>query len=186
MVTQRHGTRGLGSAATVGLVLAAGALAALAVQQRRRTEVCRQAVEARNADDLRARLTEYHRIQLRLVDKALEDPELAAVLSTVETDSPARRRQYLYANELYSHALFGYRMGVASLEELHGHLRVLVRNTVFRDYWDATRHHRASLKAESVEARVGTMVDALIRDLDDADTEQWWVVGEPPTEETPY
>lgn len=181
MVTQRFGIRGLGSAAVAGLAFAAGALAALAAQHRRQTDLLRQVTDANGADSLRA----YHRLQLCLLGKAMEDPDLAAVVSTVDADSPTRRRQYLYANALYSNALFGYRSGVANLEELHGHLRVLVRNAIFREYWEVTRHHRASLKAESVEARVGTMVDTLMHDLDEADTEEWWVVGEPPAEEDP-
>ncbi|WP_245766917.1 DUF6082 family protein [Streptomyces colonosanans] len=163
-------------------MFAAGALAALASLHRRQAELRRQAEEAKKRDGLR----EYHRLQLYLLGKALEDPDLAAVLSTVETDSPTQRRQYLFANALYSNALFGYRTGVADLEELHGHLRVLVRNVIFREYWEATRHHRASLKTESAEARVGRMVDALSQDLDESDIEEWWVVGEPPAEDDPH
>jgi len=59
---------------------------------------------------------------------------------------------------------------------------VICQSAIFRDYWDATRHHRESLKKASQEAQVGRMVDALIHDLDESDTEEWWVVGEPPTE----
>ncbi|WP_055494368.1 DUF6082 family protein [Streptomyces sp. TP-A0356] len=181
MVTQRLGIRVWGSAAMAGLAFAAGALTVLATQHRRRTDPPRQAAEAEDADSFRA----YHRLQLSLLGKALEDPELAAVVSTIEAASPTRRRQYLFANAWYANALFAYRAGVVNLEELHGHLRVLVRNVVFREYWDATRHHRASLKAESMEARVGATMDALIHDLDEADSEEWWVVGEPPPEEDP-
>jgi hypothetical protein len=107
---------------------------------------------------------------------------LAAVLSTFEAESPTQLRQHLFANALYSNALFGYRIGVATLEELHGHLRVLCRSALFRRYWESTRAHRASLRDDSEEGRIGRMVDTLIRDLDEADTEEWWVVGEPPTE----
>ena len=35
--------------------------------------------------------------------------------------------------------------------------------------------------ATSTESRVGGMVDGLIKDLDEADTDEWWVVGTPPS-----
>ncbi|MEV5478770.1 MULTISPECIES: DUF6082 family protein [unclassified Streptomyces] len=181
MTTQRHGTWGPAAATAAGLAFGAAVLTTLAMQRQRQDWLRRHAAE-REAESLRARLADYQRLQLRLLGKALEDPDLAAVLSTVEVDSPTQRRQYLYANALYSNALFGYRTGVANLEELHGHLRVLVRNTIFREYWEATRHHRASLKGDSEEGRIGQMVDTLIRDLDEADSDQWWVVGELPPE----
>ncbi len=41
---------------------------------------------------------------------------------------------------------------------------------------------RASLNDTSEEARLGQMVDGLVRDLDEADTDEWWVVGNPPTD----
>ncbi|WP_369180463.1 hypothetical protein [Streptomyces mutabilis] len=39
---------------------------------------------------------------------------------------------------------------------------------------------RDSLNQTSEEAQLGHMVDCLVRDLDEADTEEWWVVGIPP------
>ncbi|RPE40040.1 hypothetical protein EDD90_3069 [Streptomyces sp. Ag109_O5-1] len=182
MATQNSGRRGLSRAAAAGAAFAAGALTALAAYQRWHEASCSRANPARRLDVQRARLADYQRLQLRLLDKAMDDPDLAAVMSTVETESPAQRRQYLFANALYANAVFGYRIGIANLEELRGHLRVLVRNPIFRAYWEATRPHRASLRDGSEEGRVGRMVDALIRDLDEADTDEWWVVGEPPTE----
>jgi hypothetical protein len=112
----------------------------------------------------------------------MEDPDLAAVYSNIQVDSPTQRRQYLFANALYTNALLAYRVGVVNWEELHGHLRMICLNPIFRNYWEAHRPHRASLEDNSEEARVGRMVDILIRDLDEADTEEWWVVGEPPLE----
>ncbi|WP_406174271.1 DUF6082 family protein [Streptomyces sp. NBC_00996] len=181
MATQNFGVRGWSTAATAGLAFAAGALAALAAQQRRYEEL-RQRVAEVERNDRQAMLTEQQRLQFYLLSKAMEDPDLAAVYSNVEVDSPTRRRQYLFANAMYSNALLAYRVGTVNWEELHGHLRMICRNATFRDYWDAHRPHRASLKRDSDEARVGRMVDGLIRDLDDADTEEWWVAGEPPAE----
>ncbi|WP_280911196.1 DUF6082 family protein [Streptomyces sp. SAI-208] len=177
MATQNAGIRGLGSAAAAGAAFAAGALTVAAAYQHWHEA---RASRAQRLEMQRARLTDYQRLQLRLLDKAIDDPQLAAVMSTAEATSSAERRQYLFANALYANAVFGYRIGVADLDELRGHLRILVRNTVFRAYWEATRPHRASLRDDSEEGRVGKMVDSLIRDLDESDTDEWWVVGEPP------
>ncbi|MFE0443431.1 DUF6082 family protein [Streptomyces fungicidicus] len=132
-----------------------------------------------------AGFAQQQQLQLYLLDKALGDPDLAAVLSTVEVESPAQRRQFLFANALYSNALLAYRIGLVTLEELHGYLRITCRNPIFRSYWEATRPHRASLVESSDEARAGRMVDYLIADLDDAETDEWWVVGVPPAEDAP-
>ncbi|MCF3132030.1 DUF6082 family protein [Streptomyces olivochromogenes] len=184
MTTRKTGRkRGLGSAATVGLAFAAGALAAWTTRQRQYLELRLRLAQAEQAENHRASLVDYQRLQLGLLERAIDDPELAVVLSTFEAESPTLLRQHLFANALYSNALFGYRIGVATLEELHGHLRVLCRSAPFRRYWENTRPHRASLKEDSEEGRIGRMVDTLIHDLDEAgDTEEWWVVGEPPTE----
>ncbi|WP_405906279.1 DUF6082 family protein [Streptomyces sp. NBC_00828] len=180
MATRNFGVWGLSSAATAGL--AVGVLVALTAQQRR-FEALRLRVARVEGTDVRdTRLAEQQRLQTYLLDKALDDPDLAEVMSTINEVDLTRRRQYLFANAMYTNALLAYRVGVVSWEELHGHLRIICRNHIFRDYWDATRHHRASLKDASDEARVGQMMDTIIRDLDEADTEEWWVVGEPPTE----
>jgi hypothetical protein len=172
----------LGSAAAAGAAFAVGALTVLAAYQHWHDVLHARTGPAEQLETQRARYADYQRFQLSLLDKAMDDPQLAAVMSTIETDSPTQRRQYLFANALYANAVFGHRIGVAGLEELRGHLRVLVRNTVFREYWEATRHHRASLRDDSDEGHVGRMVDDLIRDLDETDTDEWWVVGEPPVE----
>ncbi|WP_369249683.1 DUF6082 family protein [Streptomyces sp. R41] len=174
--------RGLSSAATAGFAFAVGVLVVLAAQQRRFEALRLRVVQVEQADDRNARLAEQQRFQTYLLDKALDDPDLAEVLSTIDEVDPTRRRQYLFANAMYTNILRAYRAGDVNWDELHGHLRVICQSAIFRDYWDATRHHRASLKKASQEARVGRMVDALIRDLDESDTEEWWVVGEPSAE----
>ncbi|MDQ8703510.1 DUF6082 family protein [Streptomyces sp. LHD-70] len=201
MATQKSGTRSIGS--TAARALAVGALVALTVRELRLAE--RRHTELRNAElryaerqyaELRQRLerleqaerrqhhtdlTNQHRLQLELLTTAMSDPDLAAVLSTIDAP-PTTRRQYLFANAIYTNALHAYRVGNVSLEGLHGHLRVTCQNSIFRDYWAATRQQRASLKASSDEAKVGRMVDDLIHDLEEAETDEWWVVGEPPVE----
>lgn len=116
------------------------------------------------------------------------DPALAAVLDTYESDvAPEKQRQFLFANALYVNALYFHRIGALSLPELYGHLRVMCRNRIFREYWAATRHHRESLPAASEEAALGEMMDALVEDMgnlleEQDDGEAWWVVGRTPDE----
>ncbi|QIB48674.1 hypothetical protein G3H79_08485 [Streptomyces aureoverticillatus] len=111
----------------------------------------------------------------------MDDTTLAAVLDTYDEDVPLeKQRQFLFANALYINALHAHRIGAMNIEELYGHLRVMCQNEIFRDYWEATRHHRASLHGTSKEAELGRMMDRLARDLAETDTDEWWVVGEPP------
>ncbi|MGW0844376.1 DUF6082 family protein [Streptomyces sp. NPDC002787] len=171
MATQNFGIRRLGSAARQGLASAAHALAERSSRQRKR-----------------AALAEQHRLHFDLLCKAMADPALAAVLDTYESDiPPERQRQYLFANALYVNALHFHRIGALSLAELYGHLRVMSRNKIFRDYWAATRHHRESLPDTSDEAVLGEMMNGLVEDMnnlveDQEDSEEWWVIGQPPSE----
>lgn len=183
MATQNSDARGVSSAVAPGLAFIGGVLLTMVAQQRLYKSLRLRAERAEQSDQREARLAEQQRFQTYLLDKALSDPDLAAVMSTIEEADATRRRQYLFANAMYTNAVLAYRVGVVNLEELHGHLRVICQNAIFREYWAATHHHRASLKASSTEARVGRMTDTLIRDLEVSDTEEWWVVGEPPTEE---
>ncbi|MGY0489933.1 DUF6082 family protein [Streptomyces sp. WG-D5] len=147
-----------------------------------RIHVALRRLEAAAAQEQhRKALTEYRRDHQRLVARATADPSLLPVLDAYEEELPDDlQRRHLYANELYQHALHGYHVGILTLTELHGHLRYIFQSRSMRDYWQATRHHRASLPHRSDEARLGRMVDALVTDLDDNDEEDWWVVGRPP------
>ncbi|MEU7058815.1 DUF6082 family protein [Streptomyces sp. NPDC046197] len=166
MTTQSSGIRRIVSAAQTKLAAAAGSLAAASARHNRR-----------------AALTEQHRLHFDLLCKAMDDPALAAVLDTYESEIPLeKQRQFLFANALYVNSLYFYRIGALSRGELYGHLRVMCQNTVFREYWQATRHHRKSLPATSEEFLLGRMMDDLIQELADADTDEWWVVGRPPEE----
>ncbi|MFI8933597.1 DUF6082 family protein [Streptomyces sp. NPDC053474] len=75
---------------------------------------------------------------------------------------------------------FAYRVGNITRSELLGHVRGTLQNPIVREHWEATRTARASLEETSVEAQIGRMVDRLIRELDEAETDEWWVVGDPP------
>ncbi|MBG0851995.1 hypothetical protein I2W78_09095 [Streptomyces spinoverrucosus] len=186
MATRKTRTRGLGTAAAAGLGLLAGALAALAAERRTLNGVRERLdrLEAQVAHTHRhANLANQQRLHWELLSKAIDSPELAEVLDIFEVPaSPLERRQYLFANAVYTNLLFYYRIGNLSREEFFGHARGLLQTPVMREYWFATRGQRATLPEDSDEAELGHMVDDLLRQLEEADTEEWWVVGEPPTE----
>ncbi|MGW6010909.1 DUF6082 family protein [Streptomyces sp. NPDC055210] len=123
------------------------------------------------------------RLHWELLSKAMDDPELAEVLDTYdEAFAVKEQRQFLFANALYTNVLCYYQIGNISREEFLGFVRGILQNRIFRNYWHATRPHRATLIDTSEEAEVGRMVDDLLRQLEETDIDEWWVVGEPPTD----
>lgn len=185
MATQKSGARRLGTAAAAGLGLMTGALAVLATQRhvinslRMRLDHLEQVAH----DQRHTNLANQQRLHWELLSKAIDSPELAEVLDIFEVPtSPQKRRQYLFANALYTNALFYYRVGNITREEFFGYIRGLLQNPVVREYWYATQGQRATLVDGSDEAMLGRMVDGLLRQLEEADVEEWWVVGEPPAE----
>ncbi|MCX5238181.1 DUF6082 family protein [Streptomyces prunicolor] len=185
MATQKRGMRGLGAIAVAGTVLASGALTALAAQRhvidslRVRVERLEQTTQAQRD----ANIAQQQRLHWELLSKAMDDAELAEVLDTYEQGVSAKKqRQFLFANALYTNALCYYRIGNISREEFFGFARGILQNPIFREYWYATRPHRATLIDASEEAELGRMVDDLLRQLEDADGDEWWVVGEPPAD----
>ncbi|MEV0743047.1 DUF6082 family protein [Streptomyces sp. NPDC050549] len=181
MATRNKGVRGLGTVAA-GLMLATATLN-LASRQRR-LEEARLQVRRLELEELSARrraLAHQQRMHWELLSKAIDDPALAEVIDTYDRDIPAaKRRQYFYANAWYANLYHLYRAGILDQEELYGHLRELFQSPVLREYWEASKGTRASLKGGSEEAKIGRMVDGLLKDLDEADTDEWWVVGNPP------
>lgn len=176
---------GTAVAGGLGLGLVTGALAGLAAQRHMvnslRTRIDR--LEQIAHDQRQVNLANQQRLHWELLSKAIDSPELAEVLDIFEVPtSPQKRRQFLFANALYTNALFYYRVGNISREEFFGYVRGLLQNPVVREYWYATQGQRATLVEGSDEARLGRMVDDLLRQLEEADVEEWWVVGEPPTE----
>ncbi|MFD5080074.1 DUF6082 family protein [Streptomyces sp. NPDC058371] len=185
MATRKIGVRGLGSAAATGIGLVAGALVTLAAQRHAHDSlrVRIERMEQNNRAQRHANLTHQQRLHWELLSKAMDDPELAEVLNTYEEAVPLnRQRQFLFANALYTNALCYYRIGNISREEFFGFVRGILQNPVFREYWYATRPHRATLIDTSEEAELGRMVEDLLRQLEETDIDEWWVVGEPPSE----
>ncbi|MGW0334217.1 DUF6082 family protein [Streptomyces sp. NPDC003011] len=154
--------------------------------RQRRSEQARlheRRVELEELAIRRKALTHQQRMQWELLVRAIDDPSLAAVIDTYDKSIPAeRRRQFFYANAWYAHLYHLHQAGSLDREQLYRHLREFFQSPVFREYWEASRHMRATLNESSSEARLGHMVDGLVRDLDEADTDEWWVVGNPPAD----
>ncbi|WP_220795412.1 DUF6082 family protein [Streptomyces shenzhenensis] len=194
MATRKTGNWGPGSVTAVLALSITGTAASLLAYRRALEALVRTNAEIlRRLDALddqrrqasrRADRIEYQRDHRQLLLAAMKDHDLLPVLDAYEGDVPPRvQKQYLFANALYVHALHGYRIGLLTRAELRGYVRVLFQSPTARAYWEATRHHRASLRDGSEEAEIGKMTDDLLTELDEADTDEWWVVGDRPAEE---
>lgn len=181
MATLRH-FAGRMSSATLALLAARVTMAA----RRRRLDATRLDERRLELQALAVRRKGYahqQRMHWELLSRAIDDPTLFAVIDTYDKSIPAaKRRQFLYANAWYAYLFHLFRAEVLDQEELYIAMRELLQNPLFREYWDASKAQRANLKRSSDEARVGRMIDGLVRDLDEADTDEWWVVGNPPSE----
>jgi hypothetical protein len=176
MVTRKNITGRFGA-------VAAGML--LAARQRRldRARLYERQLRLEELALRREALRHQQRMHWELLNRALDDPSLAEVIDAYDKSIPARkRRQFFYANAWYVNLYHLHQAGILDQEELFGHLRELFQTPLMREYWEASREQRASFKATSVESRVGTMVDGLLKDLNEADTDEWWVVGTPPSD----
>ncbi|WP_430379250.1 DUF6082 family protein [Streptomyces sp. B1-3] len=159
------------AAAAVDRIQASRSRAAEASRARRTRESERRIAEPLHRD---GGITASYSMRLELLMKAIDDPELAATLDTYDVHVPASRlRQYLFSDALYLQLLPAYRTGTLSREELFGKARLLLRNGIFREYWDASRHQRASLSDCSEEAGIGRMMDDLAQDMAETDPELW-------------
>ncbi|MGI5429106.1 DUF6082 family protein [Streptomyces sp. CA-179760] len=183
MATRNIGIQGLRSAAAAGLGMVAGALVAMAAQKQAMDTLHERLdqLERHARTQQRSNLARQQRQHWELLSKAIDDPELAEVLDIFERPvTPERRRQYLFANALYTNLLCYYRIGNMGRDEFFKHVRGIFQNPIVREYWYATQQQRASLTGTE-EAELGRLVDDLLLQLDEADTDEWWVVGEPPT-----
>ncbi|WP_202455629.1 MULTISPECIES: DUF6082 family protein [unclassified Streptomyces] len=184
MATLASGRRWWERATEVSVTaVAAGACAALLARRHRPGPCHAHADRLRQSDMTRHHLNLAHqqRLHWELLKKAIDDPDLAQVLDVFDPPPPADKlRQYLFANALYTNALFYHRIGNISRSELFGYMRGLLQNQTVREYWIATRGQRATLRHGSDEAEIGHMIDDLLQELEDADSDEWWVVGTPP------
>ncbi|GAA4017230.1 DUF6082 family protein [Streptomyces plumbiresistens] len=183
MATRKHTAGGLGPAALT--LLAATATMTVAARQWWLEKARRhdRRLELEELAIRRKALAHQQRMHWELLARAIDDPSLAAVIDSYDKSIPAeRRRQFFYANAWYAYLYHLYQAELLGREELYTRLREFFQSPVFREYWEASRHMRASLDESSVEAQLGHMVDGLVRDFDESDTDEWWVVGDPPTE----
>ncbi|MFJ6728250.1 DUF6082 family protein [Streptomyces sp. NPDC091281] len=170
--------------AVAGLLLATAATA-LAAQLRHRREALLQErrLEIEELADRRKALAHQQRMHWELLARAIDDPSLAAVIDTYDQSIPAqKRRQFFYANAWYTHLYHLYLAGILDREELYTYLREFFQSPLFREYWEASRTQRSTIRESSEEAGIGRMIDGLVNDLDEADTDAWWVVGHPPSD----
>lgn len=169
----------------------AGAVTALAAHQRsgcalgeRLERLERAAGDAQRT----AALAHQHRLHWELLSKAMDD-ENSALMEVLDaydpTVPPKKQRQFLYANAMYTSMVFNYRIGNLSREQFYGSVRGMFQNPICREYWHATEHHRSTLDSASEEARLGFLVDRLLRQLEESDSDEWWVVGELPPDGPP-
>lgn len=183
MVTRKRSARRLGSATLTFITTTAAVTLATRQWRSERTRRHERQLELEELAIRRTALAHQQRMHWELLVRALDDPSLAAVIDTYDQSIPAeRRRQFFYANAWYVHLYHLYQAELLDREELYTRLREFFQSPVFREYWEASRHMRASLDDSSVEAQLGRMVDGLVRDLDESDTDEWWVVGNPPTD----
>ncbi|MFE4775989.1 DUF6082 family protein [Streptomyces sp. NPDC056713] len=113
-----------------------------------------------------------------LLVKAIDDPSLAAVINTYDPEiPPAKVRQFFFANAWYVNLFHLDQAGVIDQKDLYGRLRDLFQSPVFREYWRASRPNRATLIYSSDEARLGRLADRLLEELEEANTEEWWVAA---------
>jgi hypothetical protein len=183
MVTQKN-IRGRFGSTTAGLLFATAGLT-LAARRRwlEKTRLQERQLELEELALRRRSLAHQQRMHWELLTRAIDDPSLAEVIDTYDKSIPAaKRRQFFYANAWYVNLFHVHRAGLIDREELYGHIREFLQNQIFREYWEASRYMRATLVQSSDEARMSHLVDGLIRELDDADTDEWWVVGTPPTD----
>ncbi|MDI9830704.1 DUF6082 family protein [Streptomyces sp. KAU_LT] len=184
MATKKSAARRLGSVAA-GLVLATAGMTLAARRSLEAEKLQLRRLELEELTSRRRALAHQQRMHWELLSRAIDDPTLAAVIDTYAPGtSVAKRRQYFYANAWYVNLYHLYRAGLIDLEEFHGHARELMHNPLMREYWEASKALRATLADSSDEAQLGRIVDQLVKDLDEADTDEWWVVGDPPTTPT--
>ncbi|WP_263973121.1 DUF6082 family protein [Streptomyces dioscori] len=164
---------------TAGLAFAAGALTAFAAQRLHDENTLLAHLDRMHQEQQqhyqRIDMADKHRLQFDLLCKAVQDPDLSAVLDTYEIEvSQTQLRQYLFANALYGNILHAFRMGTVNLDEALGHMRGICQSRIFREYWEVTLHHRASLPADSQERLLSGHVDEIVTRASD-ENDQWWV-----------
>lgn len=131
----------------------------------------------RVADALhQANLIQVQRLFAEQLDRSIENAQFAATVSTSDCISERRRRQMILAGRQYSLVLLAHRFGHIDRSELLGHMKALIRDPAFVEYWERTGEQRRQLPTESLEARIGRAVDVIVAERLD-DLEDWWIMS---------
>ncbi|MFF9804997.1 DUF6082 family protein [Streptomyces coeruleorubidus] len=72
--------------------------------------------------------------------------------------SPTTPTACAFANAPFTNALCHYRLGTRDREEFFGFARSTLQNRVFREYWYASRPHRAALADSPEKAERGWII----------------------------
>ena len=130
------------------------------VMQRRELAMQRDALSNSNWELQRSAEAELRRLHMELIKMAIDDPSLADAWDDYRTDVPKdRRRQYLYANLIFSHLYLNHKLKIVDDAEMLGHLRAVTRSRIFRDYWAWAAEGRIPLGENSDERLFGLLVD---------------------------
>ncbi len=73
-------------------------------------------------------------------------------------------------------------MGNMSREEFFGFARSMLQNPVFREYWYATRPIGRPSSTAPTKPGSDAWSTIFCVQLEEADIDEWWVVGDPPSE----
>ena len=133
------------------------------VMQRRELAMQRDALSKSHWELQRSAEADLRRLHMDLIKIAIDDPSLADVWGDYRTEIPTeRRRQYLYANLIFSHMYLMHKLQVADDAEMLGHLRVITKSEIFREYWAEAAGSRVPLAEGSTERIFGLLVDQAI------------------------
>ncbi|MFC1442100.1 DUF6082 family protein [Streptacidiphilus sp. N1-10] len=133
------------------------------VMQRKELAMQRDALSKSHWELRRSAEADLRRLHMELIKMAIDDPALADVWGAYRTEIPMeRRRQYLYANLIFSHLYLNHKLQIADDAEMLGHLRVITKNEIFREYWKEASGSRAPLAEGSAERIFGRLVDQAI------------------------
>ena len=138
------------------------------VMQRRELAMQRDALSRSHRELQRSAEADLRRLHMALIQMAMDDSTLADVWGDYRAGIPReRRRQYLYANLIFSHLYLNHKLQMADDAEMLGLLRILSKSEIFREYWAEAAGSRALLAEESAERIFGSLVDQAMAELPD-------------------
>ncbi len=130
------------------------------VMQRRELAMQRDALSKSHRELHRSAEADLRRLHMDLIKMAIDDPSLADVWGQYRADiAPERRRQYLYANLIFSHLFLQHSLKISTDDEMLGYLKDITKSPIFREYWNEAAPSRAPLLEGSAEHSFGRLVD---------------------------